>query len=455
MKRAAVLLSVAVCICVSSRAALAQSPPIPHLGLQPFTTTNSITKDQQPPDVWDTPAAAPNGFTPIQVPAGATMWIAFNNNFDIHRKKNCVLTITTSDITIPITQPTGFPDAAHPNKTIKVKEEPGIGAGTAASPRTVGYWFDPQPAWERFRVVNTNPTAALNLTIECDTFCYDMTVDVADVRRIHCDDCGIETSTAEAMENPVHATQIWMFPESVPIDVSAPTSFVPPPGSGSWGSGFVFYDPYGNPRPNGGFACGTSGPGIPVDTPFDISFAMNAPMADQRYTLFYFDADGGSYVKHTLVPPDSSPVAYCTAKTNSLGCSPSIGWVGTPTAGANSGFVITGAQVQNNKFGLLFYATNGARAALPFQGGTMCMALPVNRTPLVNSGGTASPANDCSGMFWLDFNTFSTGGGGGSPNPALSVAGTLVNAQWWGRDPGFAPPNNTTLSDALEFFVEP
>jgi len=157
-------------------------------------------------------------------------------------------------------------------------------------------------------------------------------------------------------------------------------------------------------------------------------------------------------VEFTYAPSSPAPVAYCTAKVNALGCTPSIGSVGTPSATAGSGFDVIGSNVRNNKNGLLFYGING-RAALPFQGGTLCVAPALKRTGALNSGGTAAPANDCTGVYLIDMNAFAVSAGPPIPLPELQVPGTMVNCQFWGRDPGFPAPDNTTLTDGLEYIV--
>jgi hypothetical protein len=142
---------------------------------------------------------------------------------------------------------------------------------------------------------------------------------------------------------------------------------------------------------------------------------------------------------------------YCTPKLNSQGCLPDIWWAGESSPSQSSGFTVFSNFTLNNKSGLMFYGVSG-QAALPFQGGTLCVAAPIKRTPGVNSFGNPPP-NDCSGVFIIDMNQFAAGLGGGTPLPALSLSGTTVNCQWWGRDPGYAAPNNTSLSLALEYIV--
>jgi hypothetical protein len=65
---------------------------------------------------------------------------------------------------------------------------------------------------------------------------------------------------------------------------------------------------------------------------------------------------------------------------------------------------------------------------------------------LQNSGGLPP----CGGSFQIDFNAYIASG----KDPAL-VSGQQVWVQTWSRDPGFAPPNNTSLSDAVTFTLCP
>jgi hypothetical protein len=160
---------------------------------------------------------------------------------------------------------------------------------------------------------------------------------------------------------------------------------------------------------------------------------------------------------HTVArsePFCNSLANYCTAKVNSLGCVPAIGFSGYASASASSGFMITGSNVRNNKPGLLIYS-DGGRASIAFQGGYRCVNSPIKRSIQVNSNGNAPPANDCSGVYLIDMNAFAVGALGGIPAAYLGVPGTVVDGQYWGRDPGFSPPNDSTLTDALEFVVCP
>lgn len=141
----------------------------------------------------------------------------------------------------------------------------------------------------------------------------------------------------------------------------------------------------------------------------------------------------------------TSVTTYCTGKTNSAGCVPSIGFQGSPDFGTSTTFNVTGSSFLNQKNGLLFFGFRPNDVA--FQGGTLCVASPVIRTFSQNSGGS-STGTDCTGTYLVNFNALIHSGA----YPALG-AGTEVCTQWWSRDPASA--STTSLSNALHFTINP
>ncbi|MBI5433669.1 MAG: hypothetical protein HZA52_12635 [Planctomycetes bacterium] len=190
-----------------------------------------------------------------------------------------------------------------------------------------------------------------------------------------------------------------------------------------------------------------AGVGFEVESLFEWDLG---PVADTigQFELRFHGAQPSVSLDALLLDVEHAPApsTYCTAKTNSVGCTPSIGSTGTPSASAPSGFVIHATDVLNQKSGLFFYSQHG-KQAVPFQGGTLCVKAPLKRTSVQSSGGNPPP-NDCSGAFALDFNAYIHSGA----DPALG-AGDSVQGQWWYRDPGFSPPNNTGFSNAIDIVI--
>lgn len=152
-----------------------------------------------------------------------------------------------------------------------------------------------------------------------------------------------------------------------------------------------------------------------------------------------------------MAAPSGDTFTYCVSKQNSLGCTPVIRSEGTPSASATSGFVVSGVRIRNQQRGLLFYGVNG-RAAIPFKGGVLCVApAPLRRTPQMNSAGSKPSVFDCTGRYDIDMNSFSAGLVGGNPLPELSLPGTVVNCQWWTREP--TSSFGTGLTNALQYTI--
>ncbi len=148
---------------------------------------------------------------------------------------------------------------------------------------------------------------------------------------------------------------------------------------------------------------------------------------------------------HDPSAPSNAVLGYCTAKTNSLNCVPEVTVCGMPSLTKGLLFSVIAQRVRSQESGAFFWGT--ASTATPFRGGTLCVAQPLHRASIANSGGSSAPI-DCTGYYALRF----------PPHYLLAnnlTPGTTVYTQCWSRDSGFNAPNNVGLTDAVVFIVLP
>ena len=157
---------------------------------------------------------------------------------------------------------------------------------------------------------------------------------------------------------------------------------------------------------------------------------------------------GQVHLVHTKAPP---AISYCTAGTSSTGCQASMYATGYPSATALADFQLRAAGVPGLRSGIFFFGTSG-RQANPWGNGSsfQCVTPPVSRAGLMAGEGTAGL---CDSFFVRDLNARWCPT---CPQPAQNPgAGAVVQAQLWYRDPLNTSNQTTSLSDAIEFTVQP
>jgi hypothetical protein len=157
-----------------------------------------------------------------------------------------------------------------------------------------------------------------------------------------------------------------------------------------------------------------------------------------------FAAAGEDHVRvHSTTP--LPPRAYCTAKVNSQGCTPSMGWSGTPSLSGPDDFVLRCDGVLSRVVGVAFWSRS-PRAAL-LLGGTMCVGPPRGFLGAVHSGGSTS-GQDCMGSLELPFSQDLMASQGLQPGETACV-------QFFYRDPTHRDGTGAGLSDGVRFSVLP
>jgi hypothetical protein len=153
------------------------------------------------------------------------------------------------------------------------------------------------------------------------------------------------------------------------------------------------------------------------------------------------------FVREILCAPPSN---YCEAGLSTNFCSPAMSATGIASASAASGFTLTCSGLEAEKSALIFYGVNGRLAQPwgPVGGSLLCVAQPVQRMPISDSGGTPSFCDGSISIDWLGFLVAHPNALGQPLTP-----GAVLDAQCWYRDP--PAPKGTNLSNAIEWTLCP
>lgn len=177
----------------------------------------------------------------------------------------------------------------------------------------------------------------------------------------------------------------------------------------------------------------------------EFSGRSNGWMMD-RFHLYlpgHPDATNEDLTPSTCAAP---PLSYCTAKISSSGCESIVvsnPLSEQPVSGAGD-YRARLTRADGNRTGVLFTSLSGP-AAIPFQGGTLCMNAPIKRSDVLFTAGTSGACNGTFNRIINDGSPLSTGLGFDAGPGGTSYV------QAWYRDPSAVDGTGIALSNAIQF----
>ena len=133
--------------------------------------------------------------------------------------------------------------------------------------------------------------------------------------------------------------------------------------------------------------------------------------------------------------------AFCSAKPTTIpGCLVHVGLSGAPSAATPQSCAVVAAPAPGDRLGIFLWSHRG-EAAIPFQGGYLCVQPPVLRSTAKPTGGTLQ---GCDGHYSMSLAEIA------AQDPLFAVGAYFV-VQAWVRDPGNL--FSSALSDGLAFVV--
>lgn len=268
-------------------------------GLKPYITTDPVSANTKPPTNGGAGWVMTAG--PIVVQPGQTIWLAFENDGpDTTREKIFKWEMTGNIQDLDFDYPLGVMQAVYnPNTPTSriyagfIKYDP-IMSGNMT--------YEHCPVWERMEI--SNPT---NQPIQIDSIWANSACIAAQqhtggafsIDQAHFAGPSIMIDTPQYDD-------FFVFPGQMPLDPNQLPGFIPPPNSNPWLIDPANQDPFGNPRPEGGWHFQAPElPGILPGDGFGFDFQMQGP-TDSLYHMFFHDASTDQYefyIYDTARPP--------------------------------------------------------------------------------------------------------------------------------------------------------
>lgn len=139
-------------------------------------------------------------------------------------------------------------------------------------------------------------------------------------------------------------------------------------------------------------------------------------------------ADGTTDGHALVVDTSALPTGYCTVEPTPFGCEPFLSYTGRLWDSQRPLHLLAG-NLNNHSSALALYSTTGPNA-VPFLGGTLCVAPPLRRSAVKPTGGSTQVGIDCTGTFDVILDTLL------GPDPFAHVPGNEIFLQVWSRDAG-------------------
>jgi hypothetical protein len=246
-------------------------------------------------DPWQAPGTA------LPSATGSVFWVAIQNSHREANRKTVHLTINPPPgKDLKVNDVDGYYDGGASesdwvdNRVAKVNNADGTITFTAT--------LDPQPDWEVFELEVTDggdfPDGDYIPEPDGHSNCvqvrpYDGGVEIVD---------GVHDGPFDEYA----LNELWIFPETGFVDLSALPTLIVPPHTGEWFFEHVFADPFGEPRPQGGIRWICAGPGLQTRDVFNMSVPMMDGM-DAWYWLYQMDALERSVQSYLLATGETQP----------------------------------------------------------------------------------------------------------------------------------------------------